>query len=835
MANCSDYISADDLKTGKQAVQHIEHVAKSKDANGAHALTVTDTIRGEQVTNLTLDGMEAQFQTAQDERETEFNNQMEDQSDTFQQFLLNSGYQFLGDYENGPYTITARNQIIRYQNEFWRLNAATNPPFATTGVNSTSWGADVTHLVSVGDATLRQDIADDSGAGLVGWKRSALSSAINTAAEALNGISISIWEYADYVTARTDPNDPRTGDWSTALSMALDAVISQVAISIQGNARMSSGVLVIPPGKYRIDDTVSKDLSTYSYVTGKPNIKIVGHGAYLSANFSQKYVLDLKGSNTTQVTGISFTKESSSQYPYGLKLGDTATANSKAMGGRFTELYFYGYMKAITCGQVYDIIFDMIYATQFVVVSDSDTANPATGLHLLTNISNNHNNIRASRLHFETSNTSNYVPLKFEQAGVSSSVNHNILIQASHIEPGRRGVKWFDIADGAGIHFDTVVFSDNGSNVISPATYNNGVINSNIAKFTNCRFQTNNKSSSAYDPLTHKSMLKIGGTGSARVFDTCYFDTAFSGVTGNTTWDVVFDTSAASQGRFAVSTPNSCINDFGRKFELYSLYCNPSAVNRKYITGVHTDGRLAIFFNNTDRNYSVSLPFIEFGPDAVNAGAILYSSGGPLTLNPNSGASSVIIGGNTRPDAAATRNNGSASFPWNNIYSQNAVTVVSDENLKPVKSTLSDSEMSTAKACSLLFIKYKLAAAIAEKGDSARYHFGVIAQDIIKAFESEGLSADEYGVVVSDTINQRITSDEYGYKPIADENGEINIPPGEDGTIHLIDNMDTITTGENNEMILRRTTHLIRYEELLCFINAGMIQRLEKLESALGL
>lgn len=56
MANCSDYISADDLKTGKQAILHIEHVAKSKDASGNPALEVTDEIRGELVTNLTLDG-----------------------------------------------------------------------------------------------------------------------------------------------------------------------------------------------------------------------------------------------------------------------------------------------------------------------------------------------------------------------------------------------------------------------------------------------------------------------------------------------------------------------------------------------------------------------------------------------------------------------------------------------------------------------------------------------------------------------------------------------------------------------------------------------------------
>lgn len=120
------------------------------------------------VQRLTNTGRNNQFQTAQDEREDEFVASQEDKEARFQQFLLNSGYQFLGDYENGPYTITARNQIIRYQNEFWRLNAATNPPYTTTGINSTSWTTDVTHLVSVGDANLRQELSSSSGLKLIG-------------------------------------------------------------------------------------------------------------------------------------------------------------------------------------------------------------------------------------------------------------------------------------------------------------------------------------------------------------------------------------------------------------------------------------------------------------------------------------------------------------------------------------------------------------------------------------------------------------------------------------------------------------------------------------------
>lgn len=104
---------------------------------------------------LTNTGRNNQFQDSQTKREYDF-----------QQFLLNSGYQFLGDYESGPYTIDARNQIIRYQNEFWRLNASTMPPYTTTGINVTSWAIDVTHLASVGDAALRTELASINGATL---------------------------------------------------------------------------------------------------------------------------------------------------------------------------------------------------------------------------------------------------------------------------------------------------------------------------------------------------------------------------------------------------------------------------------------------------------------------------------------------------------------------------------------------------------------------------------------------------------------------------------------------------------------------------------------------
>lgn len=125
----------------------------------------TDRLGAKHLTNT---GRNNQFQDAQNQRESDFVASQADKEARFQQFLLNSGYQFLGDYENGPYTINARNQIIRYQNEFWRLNAATNPPYTTTGINNTSWATDITHLISVGDANLRQELSFSSGLKLIG-------------------------------------------------------------------------------------------------------------------------------------------------------------------------------------------------------------------------------------------------------------------------------------------------------------------------------------------------------------------------------------------------------------------------------------------------------------------------------------------------------------------------------------------------------------------------------------------------------------------------------------------------------------------------------------------
>lgn len=95
-------------------------------------------------------------------RSNQFDSAQLDRANRFEQFLLSSGYVFLGDYEDGPFQFSARNQYIRYNNQYYRLNAATNVGFTTTGTDATSFANDVIHFVLMDGDTLRQNLASSA-------------------------------------------------------------------------------------------------------------------------------------------------------------------------------------------------------------------------------------------------------------------------------------------------------------------------------------------------------------------------------------------------------------------------------------------------------------------------------------------------------------------------------------------------------------------------------------------------------------------------------------------------------------------------------------------------
>ncbi|MDS7301436.1 hypothetical protein NXG73_28070, partial [Klebsiella pneumoniae] len=115
-----------------------------------------------------LSDFESRFTSQIVEQEATFDASQADKENRFQHFLVSSGYVFLGDYENGPFQFSARNQYIRYNNQYYRLNAATNVGFTTTGTDATSFANDVTHFVLMDGDTLRQNLGSSDGLKWIG-------------------------------------------------------------------------------------------------------------------------------------------------------------------------------------------------------------------------------------------------------------------------------------------------------------------------------------------------------------------------------------------------------------------------------------------------------------------------------------------------------------------------------------------------------------------------------------------------------------------------------------------------------------------------------------------
>lgn len=115
-----------------------------------------------------LNEFELRFSSQLSTQGSTFSESQSDKEHRFQQFLLNSGYVFLGNYVDGPFQFSARNQYIRYNNQYYRLNAATDVGFTTTGTDATSFANDVTHFVLMDGDTLRQNLGSSDGASLIG-------------------------------------------------------------------------------------------------------------------------------------------------------------------------------------------------------------------------------------------------------------------------------------------------------------------------------------------------------------------------------------------------------------------------------------------------------------------------------------------------------------------------------------------------------------------------------------------------------------------------------------------------------------------------------------------
>ena len=150
------------------------------------------------------------------------------------------------------------------------------------------------------------------------------------------------------------------------------------------------------------------------------------------------------------------------------------------------------------------------------------------------------------------------------------------------------------------------------------------------------------------------------------------------------------------------------------------------------------------------------------------------------------------------------------------VFGASSSINTSDETLKQDIEALSDAEKRVAVAAKGLIKKYRWKDAVVKKGNDARIHVGIIAQELKAAFEAESLDATRYGMFCSDTWwEKEITVDAIeAVKEVKDEEGNVTTEAVEAKEAYTyMDNKQEATEGYTEKTRLG-----VRYSELLAFI-----------------
>ena len=225
------------------------------------------------------------------------------------------------------------------------------------------------------------------------------------------------------------------------------------------------------------------------------------------------------------------------------------------------------------------------------------------------------------------------------------------------------------------------------------------------------------------------------------------------------------------------------------------------------------------YFNRSSSDGDIA----KFLKDGSTVGSIGTNSGHPYFAGTTAGIR--VVGAIVRPSDHVGNNNdnavdlGYASARYDDIYATNGTIQTSDRNEKQDIEELNEAEQRVAVACKGLMRKFRWKSAVAEKGDEARTHFGIIAQDLQDAFTDEGLDAGDYAMFISTTWWETQTEVEAveAVTEELDEDGNVITEAIEAKEAYTrTDTFDTLE--ESPEGATERTRMGVRYPELLAFI-----------------
>lgn len=668
----------------------------------------------------------------------------------------------------------------------------------------------------------------NSGAGLVGWKRTALSASISTIASMLNAQPIYCYEFADQITVKGDITDPTTWDWTPAIN---------AAIAASKASRFQP--VVLPHHKFISTGGHSLTTSIVEYSGGTTadgkkykGVPIVGYGADISQCMfkpatSTTVCFDLVGNGgghrstaylrdfTIQAATVDYRFMG-----YGIQyncVNYVATDNvatyflnegfrlHNGIAGGWTEFNSFTNCFAYRCAALYT----------FVRTLGNDSFNG-------TQFTNCFGQIRTTN-------------------GTDSTIIGGYGIKATGVSS--TALVWLynaklDIQFYAGnvacktISLTFAEFTNNAGDIRSEGAQTLEAIDDYSRMQHNGNWINNGTT-------TYSVVTELAGAQGRFVFrnaqskSIAFTDTNFSSFTPYTlrTTPDSYSVNGAypalfrGQGTNFASPFLACYDYAGNGLFIGRIAANKSLSDFTPSWWLSSDGGILQSYNTTMR-FRVAGGTETF---YISATAIYPQTNSGMTngLATSRFSAGYYTGWNVTsaeiiPTSTATSNIGRTTLTVNNLYMQNAVTVVSDINYKANKVVLSEDEEYTkliAAVGTVKFSAWQMKAAIAQKGEAnARWHVGIIAQELKEAITAAGLQWDKYGLLAYSAHSQIVTKgDDGNYYPVLDgtENAQSDVPVNSYGYIDMIDGADSVTTSDTGVITYTREIYMVRTDEFV--------------------
>ncbi len=325
---------------------------------------------------------------------------------------------------------------------------------------------------------------------------------------------------------------------------------------------------------------------------------------------------------------------------------------------------------------------------------------------------------------------------------------------------------------------------------------------------------------------------------------------------------MVFGTSGAermridSSGNVLVGHTGSIFNNINATSTVGSSYsangeifaCSSEASGVMFLNRKSSDGAIATFRKDGTTVGSINSRAGEFIAIGYSDTYLEFNAGSNQ-INPSTGSAG-------RDNAIDL---GSSSARFDDIFATNGTIQTSDQNEKQQIASLTDAEITAAKAISGLFKTFKWNDKVEAKGDAARTHAGVIAQEVQQAMTDAGLDAADYAFWCSNTwwetqtevpAVEAVEAVDAVYEDVVieavldDEGNEVEPERTEQRlvseAVEAVEAQDAYTrtdtydtVEEAPEGVTERTRLGIRYPELLAFVGAATEQRLADIETRL--